>query len=435
MTQAKPAPIDTAAKRSRLPAQRNPYWRAIGHGRGGIYLGYRRRADDKPGVWVGKLIRNKRRIEEKIADADDPRAKPGALSFTEASARVLAWAGDRKAEIERIEDEAEQGGAVTVGDAVRAYIQTRHARRGQSGKDAQYRLDRYVLADAKLSDTKLVRLRTAALKQWRSRLPDRLKPATVNRLLNDLRAALNAAIDEQRAALQHIRDDVKAGTKTIGGAVQAREKQVLSEADVRAIVSAALTVDETGDFGRLVLLLAATGARFSQLAALRVRDVQEKELRIMLPVSQKGRGQKSRSHVPVAIGPDVIEHLRPVMNGRKGSDHLLERWIMRQVGPVEWMREARGPWRTPSEMKRRWLRTLDLVGMPHSVVPYALRHTSIVRMLRANISTRFVALAHDTSVAMIEKHYAAHVLDEVAEITRRVVQPYAPETPSHLRAV
>jgi len=37
---------------------------------------------------------------------------------------------------------------------------------------------------------------------------------------------------------------------------------------------------------------------------------------------------------------------------------------------------------------------------------YALRHSSIVRMLLQNIPIRFVASLHNTSVAMIEKTYS-----------------------------
>ena len=41
-----------------------------------------------------------------------------------------------------------------------------------------------------------------------------------------------------------------------------------------------------------------------------------------------------------------------------------------------------------------------------AVVPYALRHTSIVRGIRSNLPVRLVAASHDTAVSMIEAHYA-----------------------------
>lgn len=40
------------------------------------------------------------------------------------------------------------------------------------------------------------------------------------------------------------------------------------------------------------------------------------------------------------------------------------------------------------------------------VVPYALRHTAIVRCIAAGLPLRLIAALHDTSTAMIERHYS-----------------------------
>ena len=45
------------------------------------------------------------------------------------------------------------------------------------------------------------------------------------------------------------------------------------------------------------------------------------------------------------------------------------------------------------------------------MVPYALRHSSIVRSLQRGLPTRLVADAHDTSVAMLERNYAKYIAD------------------------
>ena len=51
---------------------------------------------------------------------------------------------------------------------------------------------------------------------------------------------------------------------------------------------------------------------------------------------------------------------------------------------------------------------------------YCLRHSSIVRMLLRNVPIRLVASLHNTSVAMIEKHYSRyiteHSIDDIARI-------------------
>ena len=61
------------------------------------------------------------------------------------------------------------------------------------------------------------------------------------------------------------------------------------------------------------------------------------------------------------------------------------------------------------------------------VTLYSLRHSSIVRQLLANVPVRVVASTHDTSVAMIEKHYSRFIADHSDEHTRRaLLQPAAP---------
>jgi integrase len=432
---SKLASIDTPAKRARLAAAKNPYWRGIGHGRGGLYLGYRKPLRGA-GSWVAKIVQGGRRAEERIGIADDMGAPAEALGYAAAVRAALNWAEGRERAFAALDAGEANGLALTVREAVNAYIKVREARSKRAGADAKSRLTLHVLADSKISDLRLSRVTASALKEWRKRLPPELRPATVNRLLNDLRAALNTAIDEHRRVLgPHIRDEVKVGTKALLSADEARERQILTAANVRALTAAAFDLDETGDLGRLVLVLAATGARFSQVARLRVRDVLMDDLRVMVPRSAKGKGAKAATHIGVPVGEDVIERLRPVLNGRKGQEPLLERWRHRQMAPTIWERVERGPWTAAAELTRPWKEIVAAANLPIGAIPYSLRHTSIVRMLRANVSTRFVALAHDTSVAMIEKHYAAYVLDDVSDIVRRAVEPVAPVDPVRLHAV
>lgn len=56
-------------------------------------------------------------------------------------------------------------------------------------------------------------------------------------------------------------------------------------------------------------------------------------------------------------------------------------------------------------------------------VPYALRHSSIVRGLRAGLPIRLVASNHDTSVQMIERHYARYIADGLEELSAKAVIP------------
>lgn len=49
-------------------------------------------------------------------------------------------------------------------------------------------------------------------------------------------------------------------------------------------------------------------------------------------------------------------------------------------------------------------------------IPYALRHSSIVRYLMENVPIRIVAALHDTSVVMIERHYSRWISDKMDEL-------------------
>ena len=109
----------------------------------------------------------------------------------------------------------------------------------------------------------------------------------------------------------------------------------------------------------------------------------------------------------------------PATKGRKASEPLLTRWAKEQSaeGFAQWKRTGRTVWKTPSEIRRPWAQIVERAGLPADTVPYALRHSSIVRALGAGLPVRLVAAMHDTSTAMIEKHYSGSIssmLDDMA---------------------
>ena len=218
----------------------------------------------------------------------------------------------------------------------------------------------------------------------------------------------------------------------------ARENQILSDDQVASLMSATLEIDRAqgweGDLYRLILVMAASGARFSQVARLRVMDVQTVSGRLMMPPSRKGRGGKA-SLISVPIGRDVLDALAPIIVGRSKSAPLLERWRYSQKpGTIRWERSSRGPWQTPSEIVRPWGEIRTKVGLP-DVIPYALRHSSIVRGIRANLPTRLVAAIHDTSIAMIERHYARYIADGLDTLAAQAIIPLAADGNPPLSAV
>src|SRR5262249_25433204 len=62
-------------------------------------------------------------------------------------------------------------------------------------------------------------------------------------------------------------------------------------------------------------------------------------------------------------------------------------------------------------LNRPFRAAMAAAGLSPQTVPYALRHSSIVRALLRGLATRLVADAHDTSVAMLERTYAKYIAD------------------------
>lgn len=437
----KHAEMTTPAARSRLAP--GVYWRAIDPQ---THLGYRRRerpdGSGAPGHWMARwYIERPKYRQEMIGPADDTLKADGIHTFSYDQA---VRAAKKLVQTRRAEAVAEQAGpAVTIRTAVEEYLAGRETRelkhasdiQRQDGarvwlkRDARSRLTRHVLSNERLADTKLSVLTEPDLLKWRENLPE-LATGTVSRLANDFKAALNRAAEKYRDRVPaNFASVVKAGLSVREAtAPVARPQQILTDDEVRRVVAAALVVDTDGewqgDLFRMVCVLAATGARFSQLARMTVADVQVEKGRLMVPTSRKGRGAKAIRYTPVQVGDDLMEALRPAMSGRNGGEPLLLRPYWTSLHPH--IRIGRGPWRAAAELVRPWKQIAQISRLPKGTVPYALRHSSIVRAIRAGLPLRLVAGNHDTSTAMIEKHYSAYITDAMDEVSRRAVVPLVP---------
>jgi integrase len=406
--------IDTVARRKKLPVSSKPVWDTIGDARSGLKLGYYKGA--RGGSWIGKLVMDGARGEEKLGASDDGKGK--GLSHADAVAAAIAWK-ERLADRART-DTAEIERIATVGDVLKGYVADRARRDPVNGRNAGHRLGRHALSDKKFIGVRLDRFSAHDLTEWRNRLPQNLSPATVDRMVNDVKAGLNAYADANwRTLPATLKREIQLGAKGSPNAQRARQA-LLSDTGVRRVIEAGNGVDP--DLGALILVLAGTGARFRQVCQITVGDVQADASRIMTPVSAKGRGRKQRSEIAVPVGADVIARLKPLLAGRVGHEPLLQHWVGvkgfgHTTGPVR--REA---WRAANQMQKGWRTALAAAGLPY-IEPYALRHSSIVRGLRSGVPVRIVAALHDTSSSMIEKHYSAFILDAADELARRAIVP------------
>lgn len=423
-------------------ADRDPgtHWRGIDPT---THIGYRKSKRGGGGVWLVRWAKPKVSNSEgkevhggywqKAIGAADDTGTTGTLDYYAAVKLARETVEDA-----RREAEAKAAGPIqTVATAIAKYIAYRDEReadwRERPGvkSDANARLKKYVIgneakavAAAPLAALALHDLTKEHLKAWRKGPPAALKATARKRLCNDVKAALHMAIrDAPKGALPAgLREEITEGlqidaregqTMSGDGAQPITTEQLLTETEVRALLAAARTVDERegwgGDLYRMVLVLAATGARYSQACRLTVRDLQPDPC-LHVPGSRKGRNADPTQREPVPITPSAYEMLAAATVGRPKRDPLLERWrhVQTEGAVGVWRRDRRGAW-APAELNRPWQLITDEAGIVRDdgrvPTPYWFRHSRIVTMLRAGIPMAVTAKAHNTSEAIIDRHY------------------------------
>jgi site-specific recombinase XerD len=318
-----------------------------------------------------------------LADDHEDTNGESVMSYWQAleKAKTLARAG---------EGSREQ--PISVSNAVDAYETDLETRGGRKYNATQLRLH---LTDAMKSKT-VALLTESELRDWRAGLVKKgLKPASADRIGRSFKAALAlAARTDKRIANSSA---WKNGLRKLADSEVARNV-ILRDQTVAALVSG--SYDEDRDFGVLIDVLAETGARESQVFKLTLHDLQDHHPtapRLMMPTSRKGKNRKVE-YRPLPISPRLAKVLRQHAKGCAAHEPLFDKM-----------------W----NLATRFRPVVEHVGLGPEVTPYALRHSSIVRQLLKGVPTRVVAAHHDTSVAMIEKHYSRHIIGDPSEALTR----------------
>jgi integrase len=380
MVQTRKSKLKSRSWRLEQPSRKKPYFETLLYG---VLLGYRRTQPQTNGTWVVRVTRNGNDWTKAIGKADD---------YDKVSGPEIVLDYDKaQDEAKRIANAGKPTSDNTIKAALDRYEADLKTRDGDIKNISRVRRH---LPD-KLAQKAVGTLVVVDLRQWRDDLATKMRASSANRTAAALRAALNLAAETDERITN--RKAWKDGLKAILGAGTARNV-ILTEPQVRAIIAAAYR--ESDEFGLLVELSAVTGARPSQLLRLQGEDVQTtSKPRLMMPASRKGRGTKKMTHCPVPISESLAKRLA----GRTGT-------LLLQPDGEPWSEGVRG---------RSFDKAVEAVGLDPSVVTaYALRHTSIVRQLVANVPIRIVAVLHDTSVAMIEKNYSKYIADHADELAR-----------------
>lgn len=381
--------LKNRTNRLKLPIKKKPYKVLIAPG---IFLCYRRNTG--PGTWSVEAGWLKR-----FAIADDYEAanNGSVLSYWMAQKRALAMVRGSEADSDK---------PVTVDEALTAYETDLKIRGGAIYNATSVRNH---LSPAMLS--KVVMLLTEIeLLNWRDGLVAKgLKLSSANRIGKSFKAALAlAAKRDKRITNSAAWKNGLKPLKAKGGSNPPRDNYYLPDADIRSIVGGCYVED--ADFGALIDVLAVTGTRESQALKLwphDIRDDDPEKPRLMLWCSNKGKDRDPEQR-QAAITPALAAMLRKRAETRGAKQPLFDRiW----------------------NMAARFRVVLERLDLDLTLTPYTLRHSSIIRQIRANTPLRMIAFTHDTSVAEIERTYARYLDDVSDDLTRRgmLTEPAKPD--------
>jgi hypothetical protein len=205
VAQKRRSPLEHRSNRLKLPVRKKPFFDQISGVRG-VLLGYRRNQDN--GTWVVRVTKDGGDWTKAIGKADDHdevEDHPGpVLTYEQAQNEAKRVAGAGK-----------PGGENTVKAAIDRY-ETDLENRGGNIKVVR-RVHRHMTD--KLANKPVGALAQSDLSTWRDSLLTKMKPASVNRRITVVRAALNLAADSEERITKR---PWKTGLKAVAGAGQAR---------------------------------------------------------------------------------------------------------------------------------------------------------------------------------------------------------------------
>ena len=399
--------LDTRAARDRLKGRGKPYFRAI---EPGLHLGYRkpRGRKGKPAVagkWVARhYLGGQSYAVETIGVADDFGDADGVAILSYAQAQKLArkrWSNRKRAA-------AGKTGPLTVQLAVESYLEFIETR-GKSAVDARHRARAHIYPA--LGDFQVDALTTEQLRNWQMSLAKALprvrskageqqyrqlngddpeakrrRMSSANRVLTILKAALNHAYDEKKAAS----NEAWGRRLKRFDQVEAARLRYLTIAEAQRLINAA-----DPEFRPLVIAALQTGARYSELARLRVEDFNPESGTIHVRTSKSG---KERHIVLTDEGADFFQQH---CLGRKGSEVMFSRasgaaWERcQQDSPMRnaCKRAAIDPPVGIHQLRHTWASHAVMNGMPLMVVARNLGHVNInmVQKHYGHLSRSFIS--------------------------------------------
>ena len=406
----KDARLDTAAARARLQARRKPHYRLIEKG---LHVGYY--AGARGGSWIARRYAGTGAYEtHRLGLADDGRAADGAvvLTFTQAQAKARAWATQQdRVAAGMVDDEP-----WTVTKAVEHYLLDYTARGGKARRMTEITFEAHT--PAKLAERKIADLTPAIIRSWHRGLatsparlrtgaaatsqrvrplpsddPDALRArrATANRILTQLKAALNLAYREGHATTDDPWRRVSPFPK-----VDAAHVRYLMDEEATRLVNACPT-----DLRALVTAALLTGCRYQELATLRPADIDLAAGALLIRAAKGGEARH------VVLTDEATEFFRQAIAGKHRTALLFEHeQLVKQATrdtPAQTERVAWGR----SHQFRPLREACKAAGISPAVSFHVLRHSHASRLAMRGVPMAVIAaqLGHKDA-KITAKHYA-----------------------------
>lgn len=398
-TKVRDGKFDTATARLKLPARREPYWRAI---EPKFSLGYRRSAG-KGGTWIARRYEPKaapRLAYKALGAADDyaPADGSGVLTFAQAQTVARAWLADLA--------RAKAGGVdlskpYSVNDALDDYLSHYLTEGGRAEMATRRALD--TLIRPVVGNILLNELTHTDVKRFRDGLAEsgrrfrvkkgaapryekfngkdgeqrRKRRATANRVFTFLRAALNLAMVNRHIATNAAWSGVKPFKK-----VDVPRVRYLVDAEAVRLVNACAP-----DMRLLVTAALLTGCRYGELVRMRAADFDVDTGTLHIPVAKSGKARH------IALTDEGREFLAQATTGKAS-------------GALVFVRSNGNSWK-PTDQARPLRAACKAAKISPAVSFHILRHTYASRLARAGVPIAVIAaqLGH-SNLKITSDHYA-----------------------------
>jgi integrase len=387
--------LDTRSARLRLSRSKRPYWRSISTG---CHLGYYR--GSQGGTWIARCKaagQPTRYLQRSIGEADDVRDSDGVdiLDFRQAQAKARDWFEDIAAAAGKRPER------YTVGNALDDYLERFT---GKSLEKTRHTIERHIRPA--LGDRPVCELTTAELTRFQTDLATRKSvyranrkgqarirsddgdsirrgKANSNRIFTPLKAALNRAFNEGRvpddAAWRRVKPYAKVSVARV---------RYFTTAEVQALLEAAPPW-----FRSMMQAALFTGARWSEIFKMRVRDVDLRSGTVLIPETKGGRPRH------VHLSDEGLRFFTRHCAGRALAEELFVNEHGRPLGPSHQIRPMRDACIAAKVepagfhiLRHTYGSTLAMAGIPLAVIAEALGHADerITRKHYAHLSPSYV---------------------------------------------